>query len=199
MGGGSSSSRAAVWIRFAAIYDTLPPDVQAAIVQKQLIPLLDLASKSKCKRVLASAAKMKRRHAGIPVINLKAKQREVNALLDDLHRDAKRSFVKERSHRTELIEQTVESVTCWLNDLWRIVYEHNVDFMMVHQCLLFIVNALDQVAHGRASARACGAVPIRGSSPTNNEGGLTQIGFEATHLPHKASNVPFVGPFNVGP
>ncbi|KAI0640590.1 hypothetical protein C8Q79DRAFT_995423 [Trametes meyenii] len=147
MSGGSSSSR------FAAIYDTLPPDVQASIVQKQLIPLLDLVSKSKCKRVLTSAAKMQRRHAGIPVINLKAKQREVNALLDDLHRDAKRSFVKERSHRTELIEQTVESVTCWLNDLWRIVYEHNVDFMMVHQCLLFIVNALDQVAHGRASCR----------------------------------------------
>ncbi|KAL1939715.1 hypothetical protein VTO73DRAFT_9748 [Trametes versicolor] len=147
MSGGPASSR------FAAIYDSLPPDVQHAIVGKQLIPLLDLVSKTKCKRVLASAAKMQRRHAGIPVLDLKAKQREVNALLDELHRDAKRSFVKERSHRTELIEQTVESVTSWLNDIWCIVYEHNVDFLLAHRALIFVVNVLDQIAHGRASCR----------------------------------------------
>ncbi|KAI0771684.1 hypothetical protein BD413DRAFT_693192 [Trametes elegans] len=147
MSGASSSSR------FAAIYDTLPPDVQHTIVEKQLIPLLDLVNKSKCKRVLSSAAKMQRRHAGIPVLDLKSRQREVNALLDELHRDAKRSFVKERSHRTELIEQTIESVTSWLNDIWRIVYEHNVDYMLAHRCLLFVVNVLDQIAHGRASCR----------------------------------------------
>ncbi|KAI8984817.1 hypothetical protein BD414DRAFT_489320 [Trametes punicea] len=147
MGGGAASSR------FAAIYDSLPPDIQHAIVEKQLIPLLDQVNKRRCKRVLASAAKMQRRHAGIPVIDLKSKQREVNALLDELHRDAKRSFVRERSHRTELIEQTVESVTCWLNDLWRLVYEHSVDFLLVHRCLLFVVNVLDQVAHGRARCR----------------------------------------------
>lgn len=93
---------------------------------------------------------MQRRHAGIPVLDLKAKQREVNALLDELHRDAKRSFVKERSHRTELIEQTVESVTSWLNDIWCIVYEHNVDFLLAHRALIFVVNVLDQIAHGRA-------------------------------------------------
>ncbi|EIW62188.1 uncharacterized protein TRAVEDRAFT_45023 [Trametes versicolor FP-101664 SS1] len=147
MSGGPASSR------FAAIYDSLPPDVQHAIVGKQLIPLLDLVSKTKRKRVLASAAKMQRRHAGIPVLDLKAKQREVNALLDELHRDAKRSFVKERSHRTELIEQTVESVTSWLNDIWCIVYEHNVDFLLAHRALIFVVNVLDQIAHGRASCR----------------------------------------------
>ncbi|KAI0637522.1 hypothetical protein C8Q77DRAFT_1086479 [Trametes polyzona] len=147
MSGGLASAR------FAAVYDTLPTDIQHAIVEKQLIPLLDLVNKSKCRRVLATATKMQRRHAGIPVLNLKAKQREVNALLDELHRDAKRSFVKERSHRTELIEQTVESVTGWLNDIWSIVYEHNVDFMLAHRCLIFIVNVLDQIAHGRASCR----------------------------------------------
>ncbi|KAI9059066.1 hypothetical protein FKP32DRAFT_1596723 [Trametes sanguinea] len=147
MSGTPSSSK------FAAIYESLPPDVQHAIIEKQLIPLLDHVNKSKSKRVLASAAKMQRRHAGIPIIDLKSKQREVNALLDELHRDAKRSFVRERSHRTELMEQTVESVTGWLNDLWRLVYEHNVDFLLVHRCLLFVVNVLDQIAHGRARCR----------------------------------------------
>ena len=93
---------------------------------------------------------MQRRHAGIPTLNIKAKQREVNWLLDELHRDSKRSFVKERSNRTELLQQTVESVTCWLNDIWKIVYEHNVDFMLAHRCLLFTVNTLDQVGHGRS-------------------------------------------------
>ncbi|KAH9853276.1 hypothetical protein C2E23DRAFT_729053 [Lenzites betulinus] len=142
-----------IWIRFAAIFDSLPPDVQHAIVEKQLIPLLDIVNKTKCKRVLASAAKMQRRHASIPVLDLKAKQREVNALLDELHRDAKRSFVKERSHRTELIEQAVESVTSWLNSIWCLVYEHNVDFLLAHRALIFIVNVLDQIEHGRASCR----------------------------------------------
>ncbi|KAI0368417.1 hypothetical protein BV20DRAFT_462175 [Pilatotrama ljubarskyi] len=144
MSGGPSSAR------FAAIYESLPLDVQHAIVEKQLIPLLDHVPKSKARRVLASAAKMQRRHARIPVLDLKSKQREVNALLDELHRDSKRSFVKERSRRTELVEQTVESVITWLNDIWSIVYEHHVDFMLAHRCLLFVVNVLDQIAHGRA-------------------------------------------------
>ena len=132
------------------IYDTLPADVQNIIVEKQLIPLLDQASKARRKKVLASAAKMQRRHARIPVLDLRSKQREVNALLDELHRDAKRSFVKDRSRRTELLEQTIESVTCWLNDIWRVVYEHNVDFMLAHKCLIFTINAIDQIGHGRA-------------------------------------------------
>ena len=136
--------------RFAAIFETLPLDVRDAIVEKQLIPLLDSASKGKRKKLFASASKMQRRHAGIPNINIKAKQREVNWLLDELHRDAKRSFVKERSHRSEILEQTVLSVTCWLNDIWRLVYEHNVDFMLAHRCLIFTVNTLDQIGHGRA-------------------------------------------------
>ena len=93
---------------------------------------------------------MQRRHTGIPTINIKAKQREVNWLLDELHRSNKRSFIRERSQATELLEQTVESVTCWLNDIWRLVYEHNVDFMLAHRCLIFTVNTLDQVGHTRA-------------------------------------------------
>ena len=93
---------------------------------------------------------MQRRYARIPVLNLRSKQREVNALLDELHRDAKRSFVKDRSRRTGLLEQTIESVTCWFNDIWRVVYEHNVDFMLAHKSLIFTINAIDQIGHGRA-------------------------------------------------
>ncbi|KAI0751841.1 hypothetical protein C8Q80DRAFT_1159709 [Daedaleopsis nitida] len=139
--------------RFASIYDSLPADVQTKIVEKQLIPLLDHVSKGKVKKVVASASRMQRRHAGIPILDLKAKQREINSLLDDLHRDAKRSFVRERSHRSDLLEQTVDSVTSWLNDIWRMVYEHNVNFMLAHRCLLFTVTTLDQIGHGRASCR----------------------------------------------
>lgn len=112
--------------------------------------MLDHVNKGKCKKVIASASKMQRRHAGIPVLDIKAKRREVNSLLDELHRDAKRSFVKERSHRSELLEQTVDSVTSWLNDIWTVVYEHNVDFVLAHECLLFTMNTLDQIGHGRA-------------------------------------------------
>ncbi|TFY67069.1 hypothetical protein EVJ58_g1859 [Rhodofomes roseus] len=92
-------------------------------------------------------------HADLPVLDLRAKRLEVNALLDELHRDSKRSFVKERSMKKELISEAVDSLTNWLSDIWRVVYEHNVDFMHAHKCLLFIAGTIDHMLSGRSSCK----------------------------------------------
>ncbi|CCM04946.1 uncharacterized protein FIBRA_07143 [Fibroporia radiculosa] len=139
--------------RFASIYDSLPSDAQQALVEKHLIPLLNLAGKSRAKKALAHATQLKKRHANIPVLDLKAKRMEVNALLEELHKDAKRSFVKERSQHSELLDETVQTLIDWLNDIWSIVYEHHVDFLHAHKCLLFVAGTLDHIGSGRSGCR----------------------------------------------
>jgi len=139
--------------RFTTIYDSLPPDVQQALVEKHLIPLLNQVHKGRSKKILSHAARLRKRHSSIPVLDLKAKRMEINALLDELHRDAKRSFVKERSNKKGLLSETVYSLTDWLNDIWTTVYEHNVDFVHAHKCLLFVAGTLDHIGNGRTSCR----------------------------------------------
>lgn len=134
--------------RFTTIYDSLPADAQQALVEKHLIPLLNLVEKGRSKKVLTYAKRLQKRHAGIPVLDLRAKAIEVNALLDELRRDAKRAFVKERSNKGELLNETIDSLTDWLNEIWSVVYEHNVDFMHAHKCLLFVADTLDRIGNG---------------------------------------------------
>ncbi|KAL6304142.1 hypothetical protein BKA93DRAFT_311157 [Sparassis latifolia] len=139
--------------RFAAIYDTLPADAQQALVEKHLIPLLNLVERSRSKKVLGVVTRLQERHAGIPLLDLNAKKAEITALMDELHRDAKRSFVRERSHKSEILSETVDSLTDWLNDIWSVVYEHNVDFMHAHKCLLFVASSLDHIGNGRSGCK----------------------------------------------
>ncbi|OBZ65496.1 hypothetical protein A0H81_14617 [Grifola frondosa] len=139
--------------KFAAIYDSLPADAQQALVEKHLIPLLNHVDKTRYKKVIGTAVRLKKRHAGLPSLDLKAKKIEIDALLDELHKDAKRSFVKERSHKHELLNETVESLTNWLSDIWSVVYEYNVDFIQAHRCLVFIVTTLDHISSARSGCR----------------------------------------------
>ncbi|KAI0922206.1 hypothetical protein AcW2_006962 [Taiwanofungus camphoratus] len=139
--------------RFTTIYDSLPADAQQALVEKHLIPLLNLVEKGRSKKVLTYAKRLQKRHAGIPVLDLRAKAIEVNALLDELRRDAKRAFVKERSNKGELLNETIDSLTDWLNEIWSVVYEHNVDFMHAHKCLLFVADTLDRIGNGWSGCR----------------------------------------------
>ncbi|KZT13272.1 uncharacterized protein LAESUDRAFT_669733 [Laetiporus sulphureus 93-53] len=139
--------------KFASVYESLPADVQQELVDNHLIPLLNHVEKNRSKMVLARAAELKARHTGMPTLDLRSKRIEVNALLDELHRDAKRSFVKERSQRHELLNEIVDSLTDWLNDIWSVVYEHNVNFVQAHKCLLFIAGTLEHISSGRSSCK----------------------------------------------
>jgi hypothetical protein len=67
-------------------------------------------------------------------------------LLGELTRDAKSSFIKERSNREELLSEIVHSLVGWLNPIWATVYEHRINFLHAHKCLLFVAGALSQLA-----------------------------------------------------
>jgi hypothetical protein len=90
----------------------------------------------------------------MPVLDIKAKRKEINGLLDELNRDAKRAFIKERSNKEELLHEAVESIVVWLNDVWSVAYEYNVDYSLVHRCLLLCADVLDQIGNTRGGPGA---------------------------------------------
>ncbi|KAJ7618462.1 hypothetical protein FB45DRAFT_931704 [Roridomyces roridus] len=127
---------------FMELYNSLPPEARQSLVEKKLAPLLDSVPKERAKKVMKSANSLQSRYSDIPVLDLKAKQKEIHFLLDELSRDSKRAIVPERSHREELLVEVVDSMVNWLNDIWTVVYEYNVHFEDAHRCLLFIGEVL---------------------------------------------------------
>lgn len=73
----------------------------------------------------------------MPKLDLKNKKKEVDSLMDALHKDAKIAISKERSTREELLAEVVDSLTSWLNDIWSAVYEFRDNYSLAHACLLF--------------------------------------------------------------
>lgn len=65
--------------------------------------------------------------------------------MDELNKDAKSAFIKERSNRDELLSELIDSLTSWLNTIWSVAYEHNVNFVHAHSCLLFVADVFTQL------------------------------------------------------
>ncbi|KAF8954252.1 hypothetical protein BDZ97DRAFT_492351 [Flammula alnicola] len=132
--------------KLTEVFNTLPSEAQQMLVEKHLAGLLDLMPKEKSKKVLAAATRLQRKFNDAPKLDLRSKRKEITSLLDELTRDAKISFIKERSNRDELLSEVVHSLVSWLNDIWSIVYEYNVNFLLAHTCLLFVADALAQLS-----------------------------------------------------
>ncbi|KAG1762328.1 hypothetical protein EV702DRAFT_1164299 [Suillus placidus] len=139
--------------KFLQLYESLPADAQYALVESSLAPLLDVVSKDKSNRTLASAARMHKKYASMPSLNLKAMKLEIASLLDELARDHKRSYVKEKSRKEELLAEVIESVIDWLNDIWRVVYEYGTNFSKAHACLLYAAQAVEQIGNARVGCK----------------------------------------------
>ncbi|KAJ7083117.1 hypothetical protein B0H15DRAFT_428259 [Mycena belliarum] len=128
---------------FMEIYNSLPPEIRQSLVEKQLAPLLDRVPKDQAKKVMRSVNCLRSQYSSIPVLDLKAKKKEINGLLDELARDGKRAITRERSNREELLAEIVESIVSWLNDIWSVVYEYNASFDEAHDCLLYVAEVLN--------------------------------------------------------
>ncbi|TDL18393.1 hypothetical protein BD410DRAFT_806555 [Rickenella mellea] len=132
---------------FSRHYGALPPSAQQSLVEKHLIPLLNLTNKRKARRILRTASRSVRAHKNknIPHLDIQAKKFEVNSLIDELSRDMKCSFVKGASNRETLLQEIFESLAEWLSDAWCLVYEYKMDFTKAHAALLFSIGVLDHV------------------------------------------------------
>ena len=65
--------------------------------------------------------------------------------MNDLRRDNKRSFLKDRSNRTEIHAEVIDTLACWIEQIWRVMYEHNVHFVKAHNALLYIANLILEI------------------------------------------------------
>ncbi|EKM58938.1 uncharacterized protein PHACADRAFT_85922, partial [Phanerochaete carnosa HHB-10118-sp] len=139
--------------RFAAILDSLPRDARQTLVYQQLIPLLNNAPKSKIKKALNAAARLQKRHAGMPDLDLRGKKLEITNMLKELNKDTKRAYVMDTSNLVELLNEIADSLAVWMSDVWVVVYEHNVDFDLAHDCLLFVSSTLDQLENVRMGCK----------------------------------------------
>ncbi|KAF8905778.1 hypothetical protein CPB84DRAFT_1844777 [Gymnopilus junonius] len=128
------------------LFSSLPPEAQQIIVEKHLTGLFDLLPKEQSEEVLTAATRLQKKHNDAPKLDLRAKRKQISALFDELARDAKVAFIKERSNRDELLAEVLHSLTSWLNDIWLTVYEYNVNFLLAHSCLVFIADALTQLS-----------------------------------------------------
>lgn len=155
--------------RFLQLYDALPPDAQHLLVHRHLVPLLDTVSKAAQKRSTATATDLLRRYARMPALNLKAKKAEIAALLLELSRDARRSLIKERSRREQLLAEAVDSLVQWLNDIWKVVFEFRTNFALAHACLLYARDALDQIGSG-SGGQVSVPSPVPALSPPHSCG-----------------------------
>jgi hypothetical protein len=131
---------------FAQIYDTLPPDAQRSLLENYLVPLLDDLPDAVSTKVITIAKEMQMRFMTIPKLDYFAKRTELEGLLGDIERDQKQSqYIKGRSTREKLFEETIDSLSTWVNDIWSVIYEYQTNFRLAHQCLLLAAETLGRM------------------------------------------------------
>ncbi|KAJ3550597.1 hypothetical protein NMY22_g366 [Coprinellus aureogranulatus] len=131
--------------RFTKVFSDLPPEAQQTLLEKSLADVLDQLPSDVAKKVYSSALKVQTKHQNVPKLDLRGKRKEVNALLDLFNRENKMSMFGDRTRREEIVSETIQSLTGWLNDVWSAFYEHRVQHTTAHACLLFVSEALGQL------------------------------------------------------
>ncbi|KAJ3934660.1 MAG: hypothetical protein NXY57DRAFT_1047189 [Lentinula lateritia] len=150
------------------VYDSLPPEAQKILVDKHLSELLKLLPKEKAKNVVSAATRLQTKYRHIPNLDLKGKKKEIHSLLNDLRRDSKRAFLKEQSNRVEILSEIIESLTSWIADIWRLVYEHKVFFSLAHSALLYVCEVIVELGCTGGCKCAMDSIPVHLSIKTSS-------------------------------
>jgi plasmid maintenance system killer protein len=137
---------------FTQIYETLPSEAQRTLLRSYLVPLLDDLPDSVSTKVINAAKEMQTLYTGVPKLDYNALRTELEQLLNDIERDRKQAqYIKERSAREKLFEETIDSLSTWVNDIWSVIFEYQTNFCLAHQCLLLAADVLGRMyaPHGR--------------------------------------------------
>lgn len=114
-----------------------------------MIPLLDEAPESNSKRALEAASRVHARQSRVPALDLRAKHDELNDLLDELQKDAKRGWMISSDVIDEHVDEFVNSVVEWLGDIWAVAYEYHLNFELCHDCLHVASTAVHRLINMR--------------------------------------------------
>ncbi|PPQ66597.1 hypothetical protein CVT24_006908 [Panaeolus cyanescens] len=140
--------------RFLKVFNELPPEGQQMLIEKHLAKALDDLEKEKSDDILFATTQLQSKYSKAPNLDLRKKRQQITMLMDELARDAKLSFIKERSNRDELLTEIIHTLVTWLNDIWSVAYEHQVNFALAHTCLVFVGDAMIQLQEN-ASLGGC--------------------------------------------
>ncbi|KAL5488473.1 hypothetical protein ACEPAI_6591 [Sanghuangporus weigelae] len=130
---------------FLRVFTSVPALAQAQIVKQALIPFLDTIPRKYARRAVASARSVAKTTHHIPQVDVAAKKKEIESLLDELSREAKISPRSSGNKYDMVILEIIESIVQWLNELWSLAFEFGLDFPRVHACLLTSMSTLDEV------------------------------------------------------
>lgn len=112
-------------------------------MESYLVPLLDDLPDSVSTKVIKTAKEMQTHFMGIPKLDYVTKRTELEGLLNEIQRDQKQSlYIKERSVREKLFEETIDSLSTWINDIWSVTFEYQTNFRLAHKCLLLAAEIL---------------------------------------------------------
>ncbi|KAH6890077.1 hypothetical protein BKA70DRAFT_875343 [Coprinopsis sp. MPI-PUGE-AT-0042] len=105
--------------------------------------------------VRATFDKLKRRAEGIPILDIRGKQKQVDALFELLTRETKLAIFGDKNTRDEVLSEIIVTLTDWLNDIWSTVYEHRLQYRRAHTCLLFVAESLKHLDEGAGARCRC--------------------------------------------
>ncbi|KAG2014225.1 hypothetical protein CC2G_011062 [Coprinopsis cinerea AmutBmut pab1-1] len=142
------------------IYDGLPPEAQRAFIEKTFAELLQNAPEGRSDEVKTSVLNLKQRYDGAPKLDLFGKHKQMDMLFEVLAKESKLSLFGDRSNREEVLAEIVVTLTSWLGDIWRTVYEYRTNFNLAHRCLLFVSDSLKQLDEGAGSRCRCDFINI---------------------------------------
>ncbi|KAH6884708.1 hypothetical protein BKA70DRAFT_1339328 [Coprinopsis sp. MPI-PUGE-AT-0042] len=109
---------------FIQAYDALHPDAQRMFLESTFAGWANKFTPEQAGNVRATFDKLKRRAEGIPTLNIRGKQKQVDALFELLTRETKLAIFGDKNTRDEVLSEIIVTLTDWLNDIWSTVYEH---------------------------------------------------------------------------
>ncbi|ESK96694.1 hypothetical protein Moror_6711 [Moniliophthora roreri MCA 2997] len=125
------------------LFETLSPEAQREFIDTELWSLLNSEA---CRDKLDSTiTRLHKKYLSVPLLDLRAKKKEIRPMLVDIRRDAKRSAIHGTSNRNEILEEIVASLTQWLSEIWQAVYEHKTCFDQAHACLIYVWEVLEEL------------------------------------------------------
>ncbi|KAI0269337.1 hypothetical protein BC834DRAFT_624032 [Gloeopeniophorella convolvens] len=131
---------------FIQIYDSLPLEAQRTLLETHLAPLLNDLPDAVAAKVSGAAQEMQARFAGMPKLDYLAKRTELEGMLSELEKDQKlSSYIRDRSVRVQLLEEIMDSLSTWVNDIWTVVFEYRTNFRLGHQCLLLAAETVNRM------------------------------------------------------
>lgn len=133
--------------RISELYYSLPLETQPVLTSDVILPLLPHLPGRVLSRALNKAKATSCDLQTIPNLDVVQRSKEITYLLSQLHIDTKRSQIKMpggavSSQEKELVQELVNTLGKWMEDIWSVACEWRVGWEKAHKCLMAISKVL---------------------------------------------------------